>query len=153
MALGDPAEQLDERLVCLARVATSKRGTVLRKSLPAKLVLGVDRAGQEALAERAEGDEADPELLERRQDRILRLTPPQRVLALEGGDRLHRMRATDRLDAGLGQAEVLDLAGLDQLLHRTGDLFDRNLRVDPVLVEEVDRVGLQPAERALDDCA
>ena len=74
----------------------------------------VNRAGEEPLAERAEGDEADSELLERRQDRVLGLTPPERVLALEGGDRLDRMRPADRLDAGLGEAEVPDLALLDQ---------------------------------------
>jgi hypothetical protein len=37
----------------------------------------VDRAGEEALAEWAEGDEADAELLERRQDRRFWLAPPE----------------------------------------------------------------------------
>ena len=69
---------------------------------------------------------------------VLRAAPPQRVLALDGGDRLHGMRAADRLHAGLGEAEVLDLALGDQLLDRAGDLFDRHVRVDAVLVEEVD---------------
>src|SRR5205823_1139849 len=111
----------------------------------------VDRAGEEALAERAEGDEADPELLERGHDLRFRLTPPQRVLALERSDRLDGVRATDRLHARLGEPEAPDLALRDQLLDRPGDVLDRDARVDAVLVEEVDRLGLEPPERALDD--
>ena len=41
---------------------------------------------------------------------------PQRVLALDGGDRLDGVGATDRLRARLGQAEVLHLALLNQFL-------------------------------------
>ena len=40
----------------------------------------------------------------------LGLPPPERVLALERRDRLDRVRAADRLDARLREAEVLDLA-------------------------------------------
>ena len=36
---------------------------------------------------------------------------------------------------GFGQAEVLDLAFLDQLLHRAGHVLDRHVRVDAVLIE------------------
>ena len=48
-----------------SRASGVKRGTVLRKSLLSNVVLVVDVAGQEALAERAEGHEADPEFLQR----------------------------------------------------------------------------------------
>ena len=41
-------------------------------------------------------------------------------------------------DAGLRQAEVPHLALRDQLLHGAGDLLDRDVRVDAVLVEQVD---------------
>ena len=61
------------------------------------------------------------------------------------------MGAADRLHARFGQAEVLHLALLDQLLHRARDVFDRHVRVDPVLVEEIDDVDPQPLERALGD--
>jgi hypothetical protein len=105
----------------------------------------------EALAERAEGDEADAELLERRQDLLLGLSPPQRIFALEGSDRLNGMGAPDRLHACFGKAEVLDLAFLDQLLHRGGNVFDRHVRINAVLIEEIDAVGLQALERGLGD--
>ena len=54
-------------------------------------------------------------------------------------DRLHRVGAADGRGAGLGQAEVLHLARVDQLLDRAGDVLDRHVGVDPVLVEQVDR--------------
>jgi hypothetical protein len=41
---------------------------------------------------------------------------------------------------GLGQSEVPDLAFLDQVLDRLGHRFDGYLRIDSVLVEQVDRV-------------
>ena len=55
------------------------------------------------------------------------------------------MGAADGLRAGLGQAEVLDLAFPDQVLHRARDVLDRHVRVDAVLVEQVDGVGLAAA--------
>jgi hypothetical protein len=67
-----------------------------------------------------------------------RLSPPERVLALEGGHRLDRVGAADGLHARLGEAEVLDLALLDQVLHRARHVLDGHVRIDPVLVEEVD---------------
>ena len=53
----------------------------------------------------------------------------------------------------LGQAEVLDLALLDQVLHRAGHVLDRHVRVDAVLIEQVDRVDLQPLRASLGDLA
>ena len=44
-----------------------------------------------------------------------------------------------------------DLPFLDQLLDRAGDILDRHVRIDAVLVEQVDAIGLQALERCLDD--
>ena len=52
-------------------------------------IRGVDRAGEKALAERAERDHANAEFFERRQNFVFRLARPQRILALQRGDRLH----------------------------------------------------------------
>jgi hypothetical protein len=46
---------------------------------------------------------------------------------------------------------MLDLAFLEQVTHRAGDVFDRYVRVDTMLVEQVDGVDLEPLERAFDD--
>ena len=144
------AEQIDQRLVCLAGLRREARDDVAEVGAVERRVL-VDRAGEKSLAERAEGNEADAEFLERRQDLLFGLAPPQRILALQRRDRLHRMGAADRLHAGFGQAEVLDLALLDQVLHRAGHVFDRHVRIDAVLVEEIDALGPQPLERGLGD--
>ena len=50
--------------------------------------------------------------------------------------------------AGFGQADVADLALLDQLGHAADRLLDRHVGIDPVLVEEVDRVDAEPLQRA-----
>ena len=51
---------------------------------------------EEALAQGAEGYEADAQLLERRQHLRLGAPRPQRVFALDGGDRLDGVGPTDR---------------------------------------------------------
>ena len=44
-----------------------------------------------------------------------------------------------------------DLSGLDQILDRAGHVFDRHGEIDPVLVVEIDAVGLETLQRFLDD--
>ena len=44
------------------------------------------------------------------------------------------------------EAEVFDLARLDQLLHRARDIFDRHVRIDAMLIEQIDAVGSKPLE-------
>src|SRR6266478_4468964 len=58
------------------------------------------------------------------------------------------MRATNRLHACFRQAEVLHPTLLNQLLHRSGNIFDGHVRVDAVLVVQIDDVRLEPLERA-----
>ena len=121
-------------------------------SLPgSNVVVGADRAGEEALAERAVGHEADPELFARGEDLLFGTSPPQRVLALHRRDGLDGVGASDRRGGCFGQAEVLDLAGVDQLVDRSGDVFDRDVGVDAVLVEQVERVDLEPLEGGFGD--
>src|SRR5689334_7878403 len=74
-----------------------------------------DLAGQEPLAEGAERYESDPEFLQRRQDRLFRLPPEERILALQGGHRLNGVSAADRPLSRLGQAEMLYFAFPDQV--------------------------------------
>ena len=60
------------------------------------------------------------------------------------------MGAADRLRRGLAQAEVPNLAGLDQLRHRADRLLDLDVRVDAVLVVEVDLVDAEALQGAVD---
>jgi hypothetical protein len=63
---------------------------------------------------------------------------------------VHGVRAADRLGGGLGEADVQDLALLHELGHRTDGLLDLDVRVDAVLVVEVDAIRFEPLQRALD---
>src|SRR5581483_5192282 len=77
----------------------------------------------------------------------------QGVLVLHRRHRLHGVRSADGVGADLGQPEMVHLAGLDELFHRAGDIFDRDVGVDAVLVEEVDVVGAESPEHGVDDLA
>src|SRR4029079_10142253 len=116
----------------------------------AELGRGGDLTGQDPPTQRTERHEADDEIPQGVQDLVLGLAPEQGVLALQRRDGLNGMSAADRRDTGLGQPEVADLAGLDELSNGAGDVLDRDIRVDAVLVEQVDDVGPQAPEGALD---
>jgi hypothetical protein len=45
---------------------------------------------------------------------------------------------------------VLDLALLDEVFHGAGNVFDGHVRVDPMLVEEVDRLDAEALARTVD---
>ena len=109
--------------------------------------------GEEAAAERRERHEADAELAQQRDDTRFEVALPQRVLALERRDRVHGVGAADRILASLGEAEEADLPLAHELGHRADDVLDRHSRVHAVLIEQVDPVGGEAAERALDGFA
>jgi len=61
------------------------------------------------------------------------------------------MGATDRTRARLGKPEVLHLALPDEVPDRPGDVLDRHIRIDAMLIQQVDDVGLEPLERGFHD--
>ena len=150
LLLCEPGHHVDERLIGFAIFFAEARDDGAEVGA---VELGgcVDLAGEEAFAERAEGNEADAEFFERGHDGLFRLAPEERVLALQCGDGLHGVSAADGLCACFGETEVFDLACLNQVLDCAGGVFDGSVGVDAMLVEEVDGVGLQALERAFDD--
>ena len=66
---------------------------------------------------------------------------------------MHGVGAADRLLARLGEAEEAHLPFAHELGHRADDILDRYGGVHAVLVQEVDVVRVEPAERALDSLA
>ena len=52
---------------------------------------------------------------------------------------------------GFGKTEVLNLTLLNQILHRSGHVFDRHVRINAVLIEQIDRIGLESLERGFGD--
>jgi hypothetical protein len=139
---GDEVEVALEVLALEARVPAAE-------VVVGEVVERLDLAGQEPAAERRVGHEADAELAAGRQDLVLGVARPQRVLGLQRGDLVHGVRAAQRLGSGLAQAEVADLALRDQLGHRPDGLLDRRVDVDAVLVVEVDVVGAEALQRVL----
>ena len=132
------------------RASGVKRGIELRMSVFSKVVFSSIFPVRKPFAQRAEWNKADAKFLKCRNDFGLRGSVPERVLTLHGGDGLHGVSAADRLRAGFRQAEVLDLALSNQFLHRSSYVFDGHLRVNAVLIVEIDDVGLQALERAFD---
>ena len=53
------------------------------------------------------------------------------------------MSAPYRLRACFRKSEVLHFALLNQILHRSGHIFDRHVGVDAVLVIEINRIDPQ----------
>ncbi len=115
-----------------------------------ELLGGADLAGQETVTERRVGNEADAQLTQQRQQFGLRVAGPQGVLRLHGGDWVNGVRAANRSGASLRQTNVSDLALGDQLGQGACGVLDRGLRIDPMLVVQVDVVGAEPLQRALD---
>ena len=109
------------------------------------------RAGQEAAAQRAVGHQADAQLAQGGQDLGFRVAGPQRILALDGRDRMDGVGLADGLGSGLGQPEPAHLAGLDQVADGAGHVLDRHGGVDPMLVEEIDDINAQALQRGVGD--
>src|SRR4029077_7000395 len=147
LLLADLFQQIDHWPVCLASLGRKARqaGAIVVAAEGGGLV---DLAGEEAPAQGTKGNEADPQLRANRQHLRLGLTPPEGIFALDRGDRLNRVRAADGRGASFAEAEMLNLALCDQILHRAGDVLDRDIGIDPVLVEQVDRLNPQPLQRA-----
>ena len=119
---GDPSNGVGDPLVgpgCLR----GKAPAVAAEVLVAQRV-GLDRAGQEPPAERGVGHQSDSELSQRIQDLGLGVAGPQGVLGLDRGDGVHGVGAPEQLAVHLGESEVTDLPGLDQLGHRRDGRLD-----------------------------
>ncbi len=81
--------------------------------------------GEEAAGEHAVGSDADPELAAGGQDLLLDPARDERVLDLHVGDGCTACARRIVSAPDLGEAEVADVAGLDQLGDRTDRLLDR----------------------------
>src|SRR5689334_5880108 len=63
------------------------------------------------------------------------------------------MRAANVFLAGLREPEEADLPFVDERTHRTDNVLDRHRRVHTVLVEEIDAIGVETTQRAVDHVA
>ncbi len=103
-------------------------------------------AAEQAAREHAVGGHADAELARDGQDPGLDGAGDERVLDLEVADRVDGGGAAQGVGADLGEADVADVAGLDQLGDRADGLLDRHGGVQPGGAVDVDVVGAQAAQ-------
>src|SRR3712207_1587144 len=131
--LFDPIDQLQVLLEVLALKA--RRGApevTLRQVLDP-----LDSPGQEAAPQRTVSNKAYTQLAHRRQDLILHVAAPQRVLRLQCGYGVYLVRPPYRLGCCLRDTQITDFPCLDKLVHRPPCLLYGSVRVHPVLVVEV----------------
>ena len=116
-----------------------------------RILLGaLDVARQKSAAEGTERNETDAELAQQRNDARFEIALPQRVLALQRRDRMHRMRAPDGLLARFRYSEKSDLSFGHELRHVTDNFLDRHLGIDAMLIEQIDVIGLESLQRSFD---
>src|SRR5205085_3098087 len=72
-----------------------------------------------------------------------------RVLRLQGGDRMDTLRAPDRVGSCLGKPEVADLALGDELRHGADRVLDGRVRINAMLIVEIDVVDAEAPQGAL----
>jgi hypothetical protein len=91
----------DDREVLL-EVLSLKARMEAAEVIGRQILGGLSAPGQESASQRTVGDEADAELTTGRQQSLLGIACPQRILRLQRRDRMHRVRTTNRGDAGFG---------------------------------------------------
>src|SRR5262249_2565728 len=145
---GNRLQPFDQDLIRLPCLGSETRQAISEITLRERGVL-IELASQKAPAEWTEWNETNAELLACRQHFPFRLAPPQRVLALQRSDGMHRVGATYGLHSGFGEAEMPDFTLTDQILDGSGDVFHGNVRVNTMLIEQIDPVSLQPLQGSI----
>lgn len=116
-----------------------------------KVVGRAQTAGEEAAAERGVGDDGDAELAAGAQQVVvLNVEREGRVLDLDGVNVGDLAGAAQGGGAALAQAEVLDLAGVLELLHGADGDLDGLVLVEAVAVVQVDVGQAQAGEGLVD---
>src|SRR5581483_5731723 len=133
----NPAQLIHHRLVCLSRFDGKTWNDITKVCLFELCLIG-DCASQETLAERAERNETDAKFFQGRKDFRFWLSPPERILALQRGYRLYCMSPANARRACFRHTEMSNLALLDEVLHGARDILDWDVRVDAMLIEQVD---------------
>jgi len=147
----DPGKQIDDYPLATRRLRRIA-GQAAADIHTGEGRVSVDLSGEITPAQRADGHEADPELLACRQ-----YIPPQRSsttasIRSDCRDRLDGVGATDvlrRLPKGRSASPCL----LNQVLYRSATSSDGHARIHTVLIEQIDGIHLEPLERGLGEPA
>ena len=92
-------EQVDERLICLASLRREAGEACCGSRVLSNVVFSLMAPVRKPLPSGLKGTSPIPSSSQRRQDLGFRLAPPERVLVLQRGHRLHRVGASNRLHA------------------------------------------------------
>src|SRR6266849_10637214 len=106
----------------------------------------LELAGKKASSKRAVGDEADAEFAAGCEDFLFRIARPKRILCLQRSYGMHLRGAAQSVDPGFRQADMSNLALLDQFCQGANRLFNRRIGIDAMLVIEVDVLDAQPLQ-------
>ena len=94
--------------------------------------------------------EADSQLLAGIEQSILfRVAVHEGILCLKRGDGLNRVCFADGVGARFREAEMQHLAFLDKLFHGARNVLDWDIRIDPMLIEEIDVVRPETLEASV----
>src|SRR5262249_27159724 len=143
------ADKINHGLVRLAILCAEARNDVPEVRL-VELCVFIDLSRQESFPQRAERNKPNAEFFQRRHDSRLWLSPPQRIFALQRRHRLNRMRSANRLHARFRQSKMLYLSFANQTFNCTSNVFDRYIRINPVLIQQINHIGLQSLKGSLD---
>jgi hypothetical protein len=111
---GDLLDLIDDAQIALEVLADEARIGFAPVAV-GELLGRADLPGEETVAERRVGNEADAQLAKQRQQLGFRIAGPEGVFSLQRGDRVNGVSAADCGGAGLGKADVADLTLGDQL--------------------------------------
>src|SRR6185437_12943877 len=135
-------QQIDQGLTRLSILRVKARNGVA-EIRTVEFCCFVDLAREKARAQRAKWNESNPKLFERRQEGLFWLSPPQRVLTLNRSHWLDRMGAPDGLHSCFRKTEMLHFARPNQVFDRSGYVFNGNVGIDPMLIQQVDDIDLE----------
>src|SRR5947207_7683998 len=150
LSLGHRFQQINKRLIRFSSLGRKARNDVAKIRAIKRSVL-IDLSREEPFTKRTERNEADAELLERRQHCLFWFSPLQRVFTLKRGHWMDCVCPTDGLHSCFREPEVLDLTFLNQVLHGSGHVLDWHRRINAMLIEQIDRIDLESPERCFGD--
>lgn len=127
------------RTLC-SRFSGLKRGIVLRKSDPPKVV-SVPYC-QYGLSQRAERHETDTQFLQGRKQFLFRIPVPHGIFTLYGRQRTNGMRTLYCGRSGFRKTPMQHLSLLNKSGKRISHFLNRRIRINPVLVKQTDMIRM-----------
>src|SRR5262249_51691132 len=105
----------------------------------------------QAAGKDAVGGDADAQLRQHREDLGLGSTADDCVFDLQIRDRVHRVRATDRICPDLGEPDRAHVTCLDQVGDGANRLLDGDRRIQAAGTIDIDVIDAEPSQAIADE--